>query len=317
MAPTRTAFQPRTGPRRSLTMSDTTFPLHPGATAAEAPAARPAALPRRPRLWPGVVIVALMWPLILVPGWVAPGTMTQFMAMFWGPLIAAGAVLAWWLFAGRVRWSDRLLVPLACAALAVAAHFLSEPSFRFMLIIYVLPAVLTAWVLWLLVTPALGWPVRRAGLLALFVLVWGCATLLRMDGITGSMSASVSFRWSPTPEDRFLADLAAEGSEGASTVAAPAAPIALGEGDWPGFRGAARDGVYRGGRVRTDWNDRPPEQLWRRRVGPGWSSFAVVGKRLYTQEQRGRQEAVVCYHADTGKQLWAHLDDARFTEVVS
>jgi len=43
----------------------------------------------------------------------------------------------------------------------------------------------------------------------------------------------------------------------------------------------------------------------------------VVGDRLYTQEQRGEQEVVVCYSADTGDEIWSHGDAVRFTEVVS
>src|SRR5207244_4892423 len=50
------------------------------------------------------------------------------------------------------------------------------------------------------------------------------------------------------------------------------------------------------------------------RAGPGWSSFAVVGNRLYTQEQRGEGEVVVCYDADSGAEVWVHQDKARFSE---
>src|SRR5205814_9602292 len=66
-----------------------------------------------------------------------------------------------------------------------------------------------------------------------------------------------------------------------------------------------------------DWQQHPPQLLWRHRVGPGWSSFAVVGTRLYTQEQRGEDEVVVCYDTDSGAELWVHQDSARFTEVVA
>jgi outer membrane protein assembly factor BamB len=38
---------------------------------------------------------------------------------------------------------------------------------------------------------------------------------------------------------------------------------------------------------------------------------------LYTQEQRGELEAVVCYDALTGRELWTHTDAARFWESVS
>ena len=69
-------------------------------------------------------------------------------------------------------------------------------------------------------------------------------------------------------------------------------------------------------RIATDWEKNRPTEVWRHDVGPGWSSFAVIGKRLYTQEQRGDLETVVCYDADTGKELWAHTDQAKFTETM-
>ena len=64
-------------------------------------------------------------------------------------------------------------------------------------------------------------------------------------------------------------------------------------------------------RIATNWNEKPPRLVWKRRIGPAWSSVAVVGNRLFTQEQLGDNEAVVCIDAATGETLWSHQDAVR------
>src|SRR5213076_3196595 len=95
----------------------------------------------------------------------------------------------------------------------------------------------------------------------------------------------------------------------------PAAPIATTKrAEWPGFRGPDRDDVVRGVQIATDWAQSPPVQMWRRPIGPGWSSFAVNGNLLYTQEQCGAEEIVACYRVSTGAPVWRHRDPVRFWE---
>lgn len=295
-------------------MSDETNSAESSSTPAPAKTTWPAV-----RLWPAIAIVIALWAVRL---WGHTGEASRakfFFAFIITPLAATVGLLLWWLLFSRVRWSDRALIIGVFAALAAAAVAICGEDFPLMaLILYALPVVGSAWVGWLIVSPWMAWPLRRSLLIGTLTLAFGLFTLLRVDGMDGAFRSTFNWRWTPTPEERLLADLSRSPEPSSPPVTENVdEEMELQPGDWPGFRGANRDGRVTGVAIATDWKQTPPKKLWSRRIGPGWSSFAVVGQRLFTQEQRGDDELVVCYDADTGDERWQHAEQTRFTEVVA
>lgn len=274
-------------------------------------------LPRKLRLWPALLIIAIQLGMIFVPGWIVPGTYVAFMSMFYAPFVGGALLLVWWLFLSRAPWLDRILVPVVAITVGLAMTKIADKTMPFGLLLYGVPTICTVWVAWLAITGGMNWPTRRIGLLCTLLLAWGYFGLIRLDGIEGNMKSAISWRWMPTAEQRFLAAKQARPAV-AEKMDAAASPeeITLDAQDWPEFRGTLRDGVLDGVSIATDWSS-APKLIWKQRIGPGWGSIAVVGERLFTQEQRGQDEAIVCYSVKEGSELWAHTDPSRFEEVVA
>jgi outer membrane protein assembly factor BamB len=76
--------------------------------------------------------------------------------------------------------------------------------------------------------------------------------------------------------------------------------------DWPQWRGPRRDGVIRSASLRTNWQEKTPDILWRTPIGDGYSSFAVSGGLLYTMDRHGDDERVVCLNTTSGKVVWSY-----------
>lgn len=82
--------------------------------------------------------------------------------------------------------------------------------------------------------------------------------------------------------------------------------------DYPRFLGNGYWAEVQDVQLDTDWKNNPPKELWRKKIGAGWSSFVIVGDFAVTQEQRDDQELVTCYRVKTGEIVWSHADPVRW-----
>ena len=314
-------------------------------------------IPRKPlRLWPGVLLAIL----VLLARFGVPAVMpgTAMLGMI-GWIVGALAIAAWWLFLSRAPWSERIgtiaVMILALYATSYVVHeSIANGMMGMLLPIMGFPVLSLALVSSLAATSRLPRRTRRASVAAAILLACGVFALLRTGGINGAGDSDLHWRWTPSSEERLLAQANNEPVALAPrppAVISPERPSTLERADeptsviggtpgkpveskpddeslvlsaglrqtgktpeWPGFRGPDRDSIVRGVRIATDWSTSPPVELWRRPIGPGWSSFAVVGDLLYTQEQRGNDEMVSCYRVSTGEPVWRHSDPVRFWE---
>jgi outer membrane protein assembly factor BamB len=303
------------------------------------------------RLWPGVVIV--LFQIIaryVLPKLFPEATLFGMPLLFLGVIVGLACgilVLLWWLFFSRAPWSERIGGVVLIVAALFITRYLVHVSIRggmmgLMLFVYAIPIVCIAFVLWAIMSRNFSSGMRRATMIGSVVVACTVFTLIRTNGITGEAGSDLQWRWSKTHEEKLLAEqdekeeVIAPAPEIKTPVqsqptqtqepqtkmaevqSAPAPVVATQEPNlepiWPGFRGPNRDGVVRGVKIITDWTTSPPKELWRREIGPGWSSFAVAGNFIYTQEQRGDNELVSCYRLTTGKPVWRHKDSERFYE---
>jgi outer membrane protein assembly factor BamB len=305
--------------------------------------------PRKPlRLWPGVVIAILVGLVRYVIPAVSPDNMVYGVL---GGVVGGFLIVLWWLLLSRAPWFERLgAIALMIVGLFAAKYIVHESiaggAMGYLLYPLAIPVLGLALVAWAVATRRLPDGTRRAAMVATILAASGAMALVRTGGFTASFHNDIHWRWTKTPEERLLAQ---SGNEPTAPPPVPAAAEALEKrpvspsaseplapppvhavalppttakatakpetgGDWPGFRGPHRDSVIPGVRINTDWTASPPVALWRRPIGPGWSSFAVHGGVIYTQEQRGADEVVACYQLATGKPVWVHRDPARFYE---
>ena len=154
-------------------------------------------------------------------------------------------------------------------------------------------------IMWLLGFSRLAWRVKFLSFGVILLCIAAFVTLFRFDGFSGDLAPKFEWRWRGTPQHSVGTSYAQDTSEAFLT-------------DYPQFLGPDRNAVITSIKLNTDWENNPPELVWRQPIGAGWSGFAVVGDSAITQEQEDEWEKVVCYDFHTGKEKWTHRDKARY-----
>ncbi len=203
--------------------------------------------------------------------------------LFWGAFLA----LVFWL-----RWGDA---------------FGDEGMRNVLTFMSTAVCLAVSWI-WLLLRAGLAQPARLKVLwippavLVLFV------ALVRVDGFSGAMIPSLSWR-AAQPATPRTGHIPPSTDHGGMTEAGP--------NDFPGFLGLDRHARADGTTLAPDWTSAPPKLLWRHPVGLGWSGFAVVGDLAVTMEERESSTGLYAYSLTGGEPLWAYTWPGRFDQSLA
>lgn len=267
------------------------------------------------RWWPAALLLISMVLLRKLPDLFESPSLGVFMLGFMGPAGLGILVMLWWVFASRANWKEKLIGFFGVAVIAVVSIALDHFSMQDMgVMIFQIPYGTAAFAIPLILLanrPSIRLPIALAG----SVLGFGYWDLLQSHGVSGKFVSDLSWRWEATAEENYLKSRAKKEPPNNATLNEPA--VTLASAAWPSFRGSLRDGKLLGLSLSEDWIASPPKLIWKTEIGPGWSSFSVAGNRLFTQEQRGEKEAVVCLDSKTGQTVWEHEYVSRFYESVA
>ena len=187
--------------------------------------------PRPIRVWPGVVIVALVAVAMTVPAQVVPRSMVHFYSLFLGPVLGSLAAVGWWVFAARVTGRDRWLIPVLFLVPGVILGATVFVQKAMVVPIYGLPVELVLWVGWLVLSHWAAPHVRRGGLILVLALGWLTMAEAPPRRADVELVPELRWWWQKTAEELADAERAARPKGTAD------GGVAVNPGDWPAFRG--------------------------------------------------------------------------------
>ncbi len=168
--------------------------------------------------------------------------------------------------------------------------------------------------LWFGLFSRLSFRRRLEGITLVLFLVVLLMTLFRFTGVTGDLVPVLEWRWGDPNISKVTPKIPST-AEVVKTVEVEQKE-SLPNYSYRQFLGDKRNLILTDFQLDPDWKKNPPQLVWQRPMGEGWSAFAIQEKLAVTQEQEGNWEKVTCYHLETGELLWEHKDEVRFSSAV-
>jgi outer membrane protein assembly factor BamB len=89
--------------------------------------------------------------------------------------------------------------------------------------------------------------------------------------------------------------------------------------DWAQFRGNNKDGISTETGLLKNWAVSGPKQVWKTKIGSGFSEITVFGDQFYTMYGTGDTtegyEFIAAYEVSTGKQIWNTEIDTLYRDL--
>ena len=214
------------------------------------------------------------------------------------------------------------LASLTAAAVLVRAGFLEpiagsivDQAVRNIITLILAFSGLMSLFVWFLRESGHAKPLKQmvfGGLLGAVVVAAGT---LRIERVSGDLVPEFNWRWAPS-RDRLLPQAGAASAGAARAEAVAERSWTAGPADFPRFLGPHGTAAVEEPVLATDWEARPPRELWRRPCGAGWSGFAVCDGYAVTLEQRGDEEVIACYAMADGGPEWSVAVRGRHETVL-
>lgn len=267
------------------------------------------------RIWPVVLLLLGMGVTKLLPILTQNDSEEFMLISVFMPMLFGALIVICWVAFSRARWFERLIGFLGFGLAIAIAWLASDKTMHGPAFVVLGPLGAAGFGIAALLFSRTLSAKRTFVAVATAILGFGVLTLFRSDGMWGDGSMGLSWRWEKSPEEILVANLESNPNIDRKKYSDDQLEQWLRTPEWSQFRGPGNTGRQTGVSFSSDWST-GPKLLWKVPVGPGWSSFAVAGNLLFTQEQLGDNETVSCFAADTGETIWKQQITERFFDPL-